>query len=412
MSSSIGRVRRRLALWFVAVFTMIMTLFGGAIYNVVDRQMLNGIDRSLERTVDQRTRWVLARSRGPTVAAQDSSLYERRVVVFDRKARPISPSEAEPWVQEFAKRVLEDSITKHKVRTADGRTWLLYGKRFRTTAGRTYATVAIADVVEIQNRYPSIFTGFVASAIIAVLLVGIGGAALARKATYPIESAFDQMRRFMGDAAHELKTPIAVLRARTDVALQRARTGAEYQEILAGISQEAERLGGLVENMLLLARADAGEWPVRRETIFLDDLLLDAASAARALGSRKCVDVEVGELEETAVRGDPALLRQLFMILLDNAVHYTPSGGRVTASAVRNGKRCRITIADSGIGIPESALPHVFERFFRADSARRRGGAGLGLSIARWIVDVHDAKIDLDSTEGEGTTVQLSFRAV
>jgi signal transduction histidine kinase len=256
------------------------------------------------------------------------------------------------------------------------------------------------------------FTGLVASAVIAVLLVGIGGAALARQSTRPIEHAFEQTRRFMSDAAHELKTPVAVLRARADVALQRTRTATEYEEVLSGISAETQRLGILVENMMLLARADAGQWPIVQGKVFLDDVLMDAVSAAQALGAEKGVEVGIETLDETAVRGDPGLLRQLFMIVLDNAVHFTPVGGKVTASAVSDGRRCHVTISDTGSGIPASALPHVFDRFFRADPARGRSGAGLGLSIARWIIDMHHARIEIKSTENVGTTVRMTFSAV
>ena len=161
--------------------------------------------------------------------------------------------------------------------------------------------------------------------------------------------------------------------------------------------------------MLLLARADAGQWPVQKVKVFLDDVLMDAASAARALGTAKNVQIELGTLDEAAVNGDPTLLRQLFMILLDNAVTFTPQGGKVVAQAEGNGRRCHVTIQDTGVGIPSSALPHVFERFFRADPARSRGGAGLGLSIARWIVDVHRGRIEVESTEGKGTSVTVTF---
>ncbi|MGH7461243.1 MAG: sensor histidine kinase, partial [Longimicrobiales bacterium] len=347
MKSSIARVRLQLTAWYIGVFAVIIGSFGVAIYKVIDNQMRKGIDSSLERDVDKRTRLVLAR-RIPTNIAQDSLLYERFVYVFDGEAKPFSPTQTLPWIQDFARTVLRDSMAKMPVRTPDGKIWLAYGKKFRSTTGRTYATIAVAPNVELRELYPSIFTGFFASAAIALVLIGIGGAGLATMSTAPIKRAFDQMRRFMGDAAHELKTPVAVLRARSDVGLQRTRTEGEYQDILTGISGEAKRLGTLVENMLLLARADAGEWPLTHEKIFLDDVLLDAASAARALGSTKGVNVDVGALEETPVQGDATLLRQLFMILLDNAVNFTPEGGRVTASAQRNGTRCTVTVSDTG----------------------------------------------------------------
>ena len=424
MIAPIDRLRWRITFWYVVVFLAIMVLFGAAIYTVVTREMEKGLNQSLERTVDIRTRWVLERTRPASVAFSptDSIPLERQVVVFSAtklkacercqsfwSIEPISPKEAAIYVRKFALNVLNDSLPTQRVRTPDGRRLLLFGKKVRAQSGRWYATVAIADVVELESRYPSTFTGFVASAIVAILLVGIGGALLARQATEPIASAFDQMRRFMGDAAHELKTPIAVLRARTDVALQRQRSTPEYEDVLTGVSVEAERLGNLVENMLFLARIDAGQWPVHRVQVSLDDLVLDASKSARALGEDKGVTIEVEDAEAIAVKGDPTLLRQLFMILLDNAVKFTPAGGKVSVRTASNRRHARVTINDTGVGIPASALPHVFERFFRADPARSRGGAGLGLSIARWIVDSHRGQIHVVSAEGTGTTVEVSL---
>lgn len=432
MNPSVDRLRWKLTAWYVGVFTVIMVLFGMAIYAVVTRETERGMDRSLERTVDIQTRWVLERTRaaGVRFSENDSIPIERPVYVFSANRRkgcpacdpfwfitPIQPTSAPSYVQRHALNLLFDVTLKANdalranIRLTDGTRRVLYGKKIIATSGRAYVTVAEAPREDLERRYPSTFVGFIASAVIAILLVGIGGAALARQSIKPIEAAITQMRRFMGDAAHELKTPIAVLRARTDVALQRERAPEEYHEILRNVSGESERLGNLVENMLLLARADAGQWPVQKVKVFLDDVLMDAASAARALGTAKNVQIELATLEEAAVTGDPTLLRQLFMILLDNAINFTPHGGQVTALAEKNGKACHVVIKDTGVGIPTSALPHVFERFFRADPARVRGGAGLGLSIARWIVDAHRGRITVDSAEGKGTTVRVSFPA-
>lgn len=421
MIGPLDSLRWRITFWYVTVFIAIMALFGAAVYIVVTREMERGLDRSLDRSVDIRTRWVLERTRPASVAFSDDSIpLERQVTVFSASKKkgcrdcpqfwsiePISPKSAPSYVQKFVLNLLNDSIPKQTVQTTDGRKLILYGKKVVAQSGRTYATVAVADVVELENRYPSAITGFIASALIAILLVGIGGAVLARQATEPIEMAFNQTRRFMGDAAHELKTPIAVLRARTDVALQRERSVGEYEETLHGVSSEAERLGNLVENMLLLARIDAGQWPVNKGKVFIDDILTDASESARVLGEDKNVTVVLASLEEVPVKGDATLLRQLFMILLDNAVKFTPAGGQVSVDAQRNGRRTVVTIADTGVGIPASALPHVFERFFRADPARSRGGAGLGLSIARWIVEIHRGQIEVTSVEGKGTTVRV-----
>ena len=426
MIASVDALRWRIAVWYVAVFTVILAFFGIGIYGVVTREIDRGLNRSLERTVDIRTRWVLERTLPPNLAFRDNDSLplERQVVVFSAKRlkgcqncrsfwsiEAIQPKQTPVYVRQFALNVLNDSTPTQRVHLPDGHKVLLYGKSIVATSGRRYVTVAAADIVELEKSYPSTVQGFAAAGIIALLLVGIGGAVLAREATRPIESAFDQMRRFMGDAAHELKTPIAVLRARTDVALQRERTANEYEEILHATSKEAERLGNLVENMLLLARIDAGQWPVQKARVFLDDLLADAAKSAEALGESKNVTVRLEANEKIIVNGDPTLLRQLFMILLDNAIKFTPEGGSVAIKTGKKGRWARVDVVDTGVGIPANAVPHVFERFFRADPARSRGGAGLGLSIARWIVDVHRGRVSVNSVEGTGTSMSVELPA-
>ena len=238
-----------------------------------------------------------------------------------------------------------------------------------------------------------------------------------RKSTAPVERSIEHMRRFMADAAHELRTPLTVLRSRAEVALQQPRAAREYEEALRGIESEAKRLGTLVEDLLILARADAGERPIVRERLYLDDLTLEAAGAARAVAQAKGVALDVDEFDEAPVVGDPTLLRQLVMILLDNAVKFTERGGRVRVRVGAPNDRALLVVEDTGAGITTEQLPHVFERFYRGDAARSRAngngadGAGLGLSIAKWIADAHQAEIALASAPGEGTHVSVRFAA-
>jgi signal transduction histidine kinase len=169
----------------------------------------------------------------------------------------------------------------------------------------------------------------------------------------------------------------------------------------------------------MLARADAGERPIERRRVFLDDLALDAAESARTIADRKGVRLEVDEFEETPVNGDPTLLRQLVLILLDNAIKFTDAGGLVRVGVRVTGARAVLTVADTGVGIAADQVPHVFERFYRGDPSRRRDsagegtseGVGLGLSIAQWIADQHSGTIEIESTLGRGTTVVVRFPA-
>jgi signal transduction histidine kinase len=246
------------------------------------------------------------------------------------------------------------------------------------------------------------------------VLVAAGGFLLVRKSTEPIERSILFMRRFMADAAHELRTPITVLRARAEVALQQPREAENYVSALRGVEAEARRLGGIVDSLLVLARADAGERQLEKERFFLDDVAVDAAGAAQTVGKQKGVEVAVEQFEETPIVGDAALIRQLIMILLDNAVKFTDSGGVVRVRVSMRDGAPTFIVEDTGIGIKPEDLSRVFQRFFRGESARgRTEGAGLGLSIASWIAREHGADISLTSEPGTGTRVVVTFpRAV
>ena len=231
-----------------------------------------------------------------------------------------------------------------------------------------------------------------------------------RKSTAPIERSVIFMRRFMADAAHELRTPITVLRTRVEVALQQPRDADHYVSALHSVEAEARRLGGIVDSLLVLARADSGERQIERERFFLDDVAIDAAGASRVVARQKGVEVTVEEFEEAPVVGDPALIRQLIMIVLDNAVKFTDGGGEVRVRVSLHQGVPTFGVQDTGIGIKPEDLSRVFQRFFRGETARSRtDGAGLGLSIARWIAREHGAEISLTSEPGHGTRVVVTF---
>src|SRR2546425_335950 len=189
-------------------------------------------------------------------------------------------------------------------------------------------------------------------------------------------------------------------------------TGTSGAPYVAAVARETARLGGLAGDLLTLARADAGERPIAREPLYLDDAAAGAVDAVRALAQHKTVAVDVGTFEEARIIGDPALVRQLLLIVLDNAIKFTPAGGRVRLDVATVDGRAAVVVTDTGIGIPAAQLPHVFERFYRGDQARREAeGAGLGLAIARWIADAHGARIEIGSAPAgaTGTRVTISF---
>ena len=227
-----------------------------------------------------------------------------------------------------------------------------------------------------------------------------------------LDLAFERQRRFIADASHELRTPLAILQGESEVALSRtSRSPEEYRESLAILHHEARRLARIVDDMFTLSRADAGQFPVNPRELYLDELVAECVQSVRTLAAAKSITLSVESTCELPAFADESLLSRMLLNLLDNAIKYTPAGGTVTVvTAATPGPQ--ITVSDNGPGISQELQPRIFERFFRADQARTRsnsGGAGLGLSIAKWIAEAHHGSLELTRSGPDGTifTVRL-----
>ncbi len=222
-----------------------------------------------------------------------------------------------------------------------------------------------------------------------------------------LEESFAVTRQFAADAAHELRTPLTIMKGEAEVALRSRSDDPEtYRAVLESAIREYDRMIGIITNLLLLAQADAGAVHIDREPVRLDELLREVADTFGVLAEHAGLRLEVGELPPATVRGDRVRLHELFANLLDNAVKYTLAGGRVGIACSLDNDEVRVAISDSGIGIPEAEHEKVFRRFYRVEGSRSRGtgGAGLGLSIARWIASAHGGRIEVQSTVGVGST--------
>jgi len=225
------------------------------------------------------------------------------------------------------------------------------------------------------------------------------------------EQAFEQQRRFAADASHELRTPLTIIKANTSLALSERRTETEYEKTLRAVDTAADRMTRIVQDLLLLARADAGQIAYPLVPTSLSEVL---ASAAASLASLDHAPIQVDlPSKPIFVLGHADSLVRLFSNLLENAVRHTPSDGRITVSAERRDGQIAVEVADTGVGIAPEHLPHVTERFYRVEAARSRaqGGTGLGLSICRSIADLHGGSLEIASVPGQGTTVRVLLQA-
>ena len=414
------RLRLRLTIWYVATFGLIIVLLGGGLFAVITYQLKQQLDDSLRDATLELVRAARIREleqesvRGRVIDAVDElNIPDRILYLLDIQGNPVKPSKVDPWIVEAARQAGKLGQVTVQNSTPEDKTLRLHAMRFRLASGQHLVAVAVADQEELEDKYADLIAAFVAIAILALILVAAGGFFLVRKSTQPIERSIVFMRRFMADAAHELRTPITILRTRAEVALQQPRDTANYVSALRGIEVESRRLGSIVESLLVLARADAGERQIEKERIFLDDIAIDAAGAAQVVARQKNVEVRVDEFEEAPIEGDSSLIRQLVMIVLDNAVKFTDAGGQVHVRVSMIDGAPTFSVADTGIGIKAEELGRVFQRFFRGETARSRTeGAGLGLSIASWIAREHDASISLKSEPGQGTTVTVTFPRV
>jgi heavy metal sensor kinase len=227
-----------------------------------------------------------------------------------------------------------------------------------------------------------------------------------------LEAAVKRLSQFTADASHELRTPVALIRTTAELTLRRERSPETYREALRQVVLESERTSRLVDDLLLLARADAGLPSLALERMELTPLVRDVCQQGQVLAESRQLQISTVAPEEPVFveANDPAL-RRMLLLLLDNAMKYTPVGGRIVLSVDRDPGGATVAVRDTGIGIPETALPHVFERFYRVDESRNRdaGGTGLGLSIAKWIAERHHASLEAESVVGEGSVFRIRF---
>jgi heavy metal sensor kinase len=224
-----------------------------------------------------------------------------------------------------------------------------------------------------------------------------------------LERSFTAVRHFSADAAHELRTPLTILKGEIEVALRSSPTAEEYRRVLASCLEEVDRLSALVEDLLFLARSDSGALSRPTTLVNLAEVLDEVAPALLALAEAAQVCFSTAPSPALWVRGTAPLLFRLLFNLGENAIKYTPAGGRVTVSLRPHEHRAVLEVADTGPGIPPEERARIFDRFYRGDRARSRGGTGFGLAIVRSIVLLHDGQISVESRAGHGSCFRVAF---
>src|SRR5215831_5418640 len=226
-----------------------------------------------------------------------------------------------------------------------------------------------------------------------------------------LEKAVGEMKQFTASISHELRTPLAVLRGEAEIALMQSSSTEQYRRVLASQLEEFEKLTRMVNELLTLARAESGEVAIAHDPVNLSSMAQSLIEQLEPVATSKNLRLSCQCASDVFINGDAGWIERIILNLVDNAIKFTPPGGHVEVRVTQNGENRIIEVTDTGIGIEHDALPHVFERFYRADPSRsnRADGAGLGLSLVKWATDQHHASVEVDSTPGHGSTFRVKF---
>jgi heavy metal sensor kinase len=464
-------LRLQLTAWYLAFFSALFVLFCLLLYGTLARALERRLDEKLASeatTAAALMREELDEMGGDGPRAASDVLSEMQpgvnVIAILEQTDVLAASSSIPGTE------LESQAARFLRGASSDAVWSLphWGKngargaaRRFTRAGRTYIAAAIEprDSIIQQLKVVREALWFILPPLLA--LAGLGGYLLTRRGLAPLgvmveqsrkitgeslntrlhvgqaaeelsalavsfnellsrlDQSFESMRRFVQDASHEIRTPLAVIRGEADVALANDRSPAEYKESLTVIQEESRRLSRLVDDLLNLARADAGRVQLRVQQLYMNDLLADCCRSLQPLAAARKIQLECRAAEDVAIDGDEELLRRMVSNLIDNAIRYTPVGGNVSTAIETDGLEVRVRVTDNGVGIAPEAAGHVFERFYRVDQARSRrnsetlsGGFGLGLSIVKWIAEAHHAAVELTSQPGAGSTFTVRIPRV
>lgn len=449
-------IRMRLALWYLASFFVVLMLFGGGVFYAMRASIQEDFDRDLKMRLRGLGSFVETQFRS-TRERMQGELRERAEVRPGGELVQISDGEGRWLFQSESMRNLDIPMTSTNSAKPTLSTVVMRDHPFRLITGfkqvgnRRYG-IQLAQSLEESSELVGHFGWILGACIPIVLLVaGFIGYWMARRALQPVititedaraitaldiskriavpaakdelrslsttlnemlgrlEAAFHRVTQFTADASHELRTPVALIRTTAELAMAE-QSPQSWLEALSSILEESEQTTVLIEDLLLLARADANVH-LRQEPLDVAAVVDTAMRQVGVLARAKNISLNFDSTSTGHwMNGNSKLLRRLFLILADNAIKYTRDGGQIHVKLEHEGESVHFEIRDTGVGISSEDLPHIFERFYRADKARdRSGGAGLGLSIAEWIAKVHHGTIKVTSAVDEGTGVTVRF---
>lgn len=411
-------LRTRLVLWFTGTLTAILLVFCGVLLWLQPQLALATLDADLANDIVT-VSGVLATETGelgpgPEAVAgmlDELHLPDRGIAVFDSAGTLLGAQ----WNGLDAGDAMGLTPTSPGVWTYPAPGGQARVKVEASTAANVPYRIAVAaSLAGVAHEGAMLRRAVIVAVPLALLLTAVGGVVAARQANdllHRLNAALDQQRRVMADASHELRTPVSVVRTAAEVTLARdGRSEQDYRESFRIVGEQAKRLSRMVEDMFLLARADAGQRRVIPDEFYFDEVVSECVRSSQLLAASKRVTIASAIAADISFSGDEALARQLVTNLLDNAVRHAPHDGRVSVSFAVNGSSLHLSVTDNGAGVAPEDRARIFERFVKLDPTRPAdSGAGLGLSIARWVAEAHGGTLHLTESGAGRTTFEATL---
>ncbi|MGG0185907.1 sensor histidine kinase [Bacillus rhizoplanae] len=412
--SMFQKTRIQLTILNSLVFIIVIGMLGNVIYSYTHKRLYEGIDDSIDRFIKKQEKEDKSIP-GQFGFSKDVHIGDSRIIVLkwdaknqlvDMEPRFIDPN----FFERNQSNLFPKTFGERQDIEVEGVNFRMIAVQGDTDLGKVTFQVLRDINPEKEMLHTLLLILVIGCSIGSICAVGIGFF-LAGRALVPIKNAWHKQQQFVSDASHELRTPLAVIQSKTDVLFQSPTATIEDKAMdISTISKECRRLSKLVANLLTLARSDSDQIEMDKKTFALDKLLSEIVNpySEIALYEEKTITLDV--VPSISFIGDKERIHQLIVILLDNAMKYTNAGGNIKVSCFETTNGIVIQVKDDGVGIAEEDIPKIFDRFYQGDKARAASnGAGLGLSIASWIVEKHYGRIKVHSKSGEGTCFEIVF---
>ena len=452
------------------IISIVFLVLGMARYQTVSYRSLRSFDQDLQNDVELFASQFLHTSVGLQWSSENLGIAEALTVegfgpfffVTDGEGRVVAPNQVGRYVREMLAGKLLTSILGQRsgfgqAVAPDGTAFRFFSIPLPTQPGSPLLILHAGRPMDVLQGVLREYLFIFVTSVPVILLVSVGvGWMLARRALQPFEEvaqtakhitsenlntriessrteeevlsliesfnamvgrlnhSFQQMRKFNADVAHELRTPLAIMQGENEVALRSGSVPDEARAVFASNLEELERLTRVVNDLLTLSEAEAGNQVILRRPIGLKGLVEDLVEQMQILATERNISIHLGPIPEAVIEGDELWIRRALLNLIDNAIKYSREGGSIEVSAETRDGRVRLEIRDSGIGIAQADIPYIFDRLYRADPARSRtnGGTGLGLALVKWVVDAHEGEIHVKSTPERGSSFELAFPLV